>query len=239
MSKKINELGKKYGRLTVIEENPIRAKDGKVLWNCICDCGNLSTVAGKHLRTGHTQSCGCYKTEQTIKRFSVHGKTRSKVYNAWCNIKERCYNPNSTAYERYGGAGVIMHEEFIWSFQSFYSEVGDPPDETNEWSVDRVDHTKNYEPGNLRWATHNQQAQNRGMQSNNSSGYTGVSFMDNGKNEYWVAHWVDLNGKQVSKCFSIKKLGYERAKELAIEARKDAIKQLNAQGAEYAGNHGL
>jgi hypothetical protein len=63
--------------------------------------------------------------------------------------------------------------------------------------------------------------------------------MDNGKNEYWVAHWVDLNGKQVSKCFSIKKLGYECAKELAIEARKDAIKQLNAQGAEYAENHGL
>jgi hypothetical protein len=63
--------------------------------------------------------------------------------------------------------------------------------------------------------------------------------MDNGKNEYWVAHWNDINGKQISKCFSIKKLGYDNAKELAIDARKEAIVQLNEQGAEYAENHGL
>lgn len=239
MGNKVDLLGSKCGRLEVIRENPVRANDGRVKWDCVCDCGKTVTVMGKHLKSGHTQSCGCYKIEKSSERFSTHGKTRTKIYNTWCNIKERCCNPKNTSYHNYGGKGIKMHESFVDSFETFYATVGDPPDETKDWSIDRMDYTKDYEPGNLRWATPPQQAQNRGMQSNNSSGYTGVSFMDNGKNEYWVAHWVDLNGKQVSKCFSIKKLGYECAKELAIEARKDAIKQLNAQGAEYAENHGL
>ena len=239
MGKKIDESGKRFGKLTVIKENPNRSNDGRVMWDCVCDCGNLTTTYGEHLRSDHTQSCECYKIVKTKELFSTHGKTGSKVYNTWCNIKERCYNPNSTSYLVYGKFGITMHEDFVKDFQSFYNEVGDPPDETREWSIDRIDRTKNYEPGNMRWATPTQQSQNKGMQSNNSSGYTGVKFMDNGQNEYWVAYWHDLNGKQVSKCFSIKKLGYSYAKELAIIARKEAIAQLNAQGAEYTENHGL
>ena len=239
MGKKIDMVGGRYGRLKVLEEDNTRANDGRVKWSCVCDCGNFISVSGSHLRSGHTQSCGCYKIDKTKQLVTTHGKSRSKVYNAWCNIKERCYNTLNTAYERYGGAGVRVSEDFIKNFQAFYEEVGDPPNETNEWSIDRIDHTKDYEAGNLRWATATQQSQNKGMLSNNTSGYTGVSFMDNGKNEYWVAHWNDINGKQISKCFSIKKLGYDSAKELAIAARKEAIVQLNEQGAEYAENHGL
>lgn len=238
MGKKIDLLGSKHGRLEVIKENPIRANDGRVRWDCICECGNLVTVFSKHLISGHTKSCGCYKIEKSSERFSTHGKTKTKVYNAWCNIKERCYNPKNTAYHNYGGKGIKMHESFVDSFETFYSEIGDPPNKTEDWSIDRIDYTKDYEPGNLRWATPEQQSQNRGKCSNNTSGVTGVSFMDNGKNVYWAAHWHE-NGKQVSKCFSIEKLGYDSAKELAIIARKEAISRLNESGAEYSENHGL
>ena len=239
MGKKLNLLNCRFGRLKVLTENHYRTNGGGVRWDCICDCGNLITVPAMHLKSGHTQSCGCYRIDQVVKSITKHGKAGSKVYNAWCSIKERCCNPNNKAYENYGGAGITVHESFINDFQAFYAEIGEPPDETPDWSVDRVDHTKGYEPGNLRWATPPQQAQNRGMQSNNSSGYTGVSFMSIGKNEYWVAHWNNLNGRHMSRVFNIKEFGYERAKELAIEARKDAIKQLNAQGAGYTENHGL
>lgn len=238
MGGKVEMLGMKYGRLEVLKENPTRSNDGRVNWDCICDCGNFTTVSGKHLRTGHTQSCGCYKIDQTVKSISTHGKSRTKVYNTWCNIKERCYNPRTPQYFNYGGVGIAMHESFKNDFQTFYTEVGDPPSDTSEWSIDRINHTKDYEPGNLRWATAVQQSQNKGKQLSNTSGYTGVSYMDNGKNEYWVAHWHEL-GRQRAKCFSIKKLGNEYAKELAIAARKNAIIQLNARGAEYSENHGL
>ena len=79
MGKKIDESGKRFGKLTVIKENPNRSNDGRVMWDCVCDCGNLTTIRGKHLRSGHTQSCGCYKIVKTKEHFSTHGKTGSKV----------------------------------------------------------------------------------------------------------------------------------------------------------------
>jgi len=239
MGKKSDLLGKRFGRLEVIEENPIRSKDGQVRWGCICDCGNFTVVLSKLLKLGKTKSCGCYQKEQSAERSSTHGKSKTKVYNAWQNIKERCHNPDNPSYPVYGGAGIVLPESFINDFMAFYVEVGNPPDETRDWSIDRIDYTKNYEPGNLRWATSRQQAQNKGKLSSNTSGHTGVGFMDNGKNQYWVAHWHSLDGRQMSKCFSIKKLGYNRAMELAIIARKEAIDALNKQGADYSINHGL
>lgn len=54
----INEIGNKYGKLTVIEESG-RDTDGRVLWKCKCDCGNEKIVLGKSLRAGLVKSCGC------------------------------------------------------------------------------------------------------------------------------------------------------------------------------------
>ena len=231
--------GKKCGRLTVISESPIRTNDGRIQWNCTCECGNSVTVMGKHLRSGHTQSCGCYKRDITSEHMKTHGKSRSKVYVAWTNIKARCYSPKSDSFCDYGAKGIGMHEAFKYDFEAFYAEIGDPPDDSREWSIDRIDYIKSYEPGNMRWATASQQSQNRGKASNNTSGYTGVSYMNNGYNEYWVAHWHTLQGLQQSKCFSIKKLGYEEAKQKAIAARAEAILMLNQQGADYSETHGL
>ena len=58
-----NEIGNRYGYLTVIEraEND---KDGHAKWKCLCDCGNEVIVLGKHLRSGNTKSCGCYQKQR-------------------------------------------------------------------------------------------------------------------------------------------------------------------------------
>lgn len=66
----INELGNTYGYLTVIDRGPDYIyENGKkeVQWVCRCKCGNITTVRGHALRTGHTRSCGCLAKERNNK----------------------------------------------------------------------------------------------------------------------------------------------------------------------------
>ena len=71
----INEVGNKYGMLTVINEAG-RDKNGRVLWNCLCDCGNEKIALGKSLRAGLVTSCGC-----------IHSKGEFKIKNLLNEIK--------------------------------------------------------------------------------------------------------------------------------------------------------
>ena len=57
----INELGKKYGKLTVIEYAGSN-NNNSALWKCQCECGNTTIVTGNNLRKGQTMSCGCIKS---------------------------------------------------------------------------------------------------------------------------------------------------------------------------------
>lgn len=53
-----NEIGNKYGQLKVLKYYG-NTKYQQALWECQCDCGNITIVSGADLRNGHTQSCGC------------------------------------------------------------------------------------------------------------------------------------------------------------------------------------
>ena len=59
----IDETGKRYGRLTVLDMAPNTNKDRGIKWRCLCDCGNETIVSGRDLRQGKTKSCGCYMKE--------------------------------------------------------------------------------------------------------------------------------------------------------------------------------
>ena len=74
-----NEVGNKYGRLTVLERSP--QKGAPVRWICRCDCGNITTVAGTSLRNGHTQSCGCLGKEKLEE--GRHGKKINEIGNRY------------------------------------------------------------------------------------------------------------------------------------------------------------
>ena len=65
--KKLNLLGKRFGRLVVISENG-RSSSGDVIWRCKCDCGKYKDVTASSLKVGDTISCGCYFTEKLIER---------------------------------------------------------------------------------------------------------------------------------------------------------------------------
>lgn len=65
-------LGKKFGRLTVLEECKKRDKHKRIYYKCICECGNLTYVSGSNLRLGRIKSCGCLLDE-------AHGKSHTKL----------------------------------------------------------------------------------------------------------------------------------------------------------------
>lgn len=64
MGKKIDLTGQKYNRLTVIKESPKRDSSGCIIWECQCDCGNITYASSNALRSNHKRSCGCLNKEQ-------------------------------------------------------------------------------------------------------------------------------------------------------------------------------
>lgn len=84
---------------------------------------------------------------------------KDKLRKIWTSIKQRCLNPNDRRFERYGGRGIKIHSEWIDSFESFLDYVGFRPSENH--SIDRINNNGNYEPGNVRWATPEEQVRNR------------------------------------------------------------------------------
>ena len=84
--------------------------------------------------------------------------------------------------------------------------------------VDHIDRNRannNYQ--NLRWTTTSGNCRNRTIRRDNTSGISGVAY---DKKNFWTAWWYDINMKQKCKYFSVKKLGDEQAKQMAINYRK-------------------
>lgn len=157
----IDRVGQRFGRLVVVA----RASTGpasrgrRVKWCCLCDCGNTKVATGHELAAGQTTSCGCYKREVTGERARSHGWTRTPTYGSWGAAKRRCHDPKVAGYARYGARGIFMCDRWRESFAAFLEDMGPRPDGT---TLDRIDQTKGYEPGNVRWATTKQQTENRG-----------------------------------------------------------------------------
>lgn len=85
---------------------------------------------------------------------------RSPEYRCWIDIKSRCQNPSHKMYPYYGGRGIKICVQWQNSFETFFSVVGPRP--TPLHTIDRFpDNDGNYEPGNVRWATRQQQIDNR------------------------------------------------------------------------------
>ncbi len=163
MSHVIDLTGKIIGRWTVLHrvENNSR---GHTQWLCRCSCEDKTekVVIGIVLRDKRSQSCGCKKEEYVGEGNPNyrHGHATAgitKTYYAWSSMLSRCHNPKNNHYHLYGGRGIIVCER--WHiFANFLEDMGEAPEDS---SLDRINNNDIYKPGNCRWATDIQQANNR------------------------------------------------------------------------------
>lgn len=151
-------IGEQHHRLTAVCTISQRMQDGRLaaLWKC--ECGRERAAPIGRVRAGLITSCGCDTKEKMRRGQIVHGGHGAPEYSSWGSMKDRCLNPDSKDFARYGARGITIHPEWIDSFEAFYQHIGPRPEGT---TLDRIDNRNGYVPGNVRWATSSVQQTNR------------------------------------------------------------------------------
>lgn len=218
--------GKTYNRLTVIR--PVIV-NGKTKWECKCSCGKTTVVNGHKLINGKTKSCGCLQAEaaaERAKRAKTYGFTHHRLYACYYRMRRRCENPADSSYERYGGRGIKVCNEWkndIMSFINWGLENG----YREGLSIDRIDNNGDYSPNNCRWANVVQQCNNR--RTNKFISYNGET--------HTYAEWSRIVGiKQLTIRHRIENLGWSIEDALTIstdERRYGVLQNANVRTAVY------
>ena len=158
-----DRIGQKFGRLTIIEYKPQNYR-GRYI--CQCECETTKEVDCSQLIGGSVHSCGCLarelKSQRSVgnKYSSKHNKSKTRLYQIWLDIKQRCYNPKQKVYKWYGGRNIIMCDEWLNSYETFEKWCVANGYE-KDLTIDRINSNGNYEPTNCRWVDMKAQSRNR------------------------------------------------------------------------------
>ena len=204
MPKFIDRTGQRFGRLVALQCMG-RTAYQKIVWRCICDCGQETFVSSGSLASGNTVSCGCYLKE----RITKHGGHRRSSYNSWRAMLRRCTVVTDKDYPRYGAVGVTVCPEWL-DYKTFAADMGEPE---GTQTLDRIDTYGNYNKANCRWASPAVQARNVRVRKSSESGVTGVVKVYNGK---WMACITSKNKRYYSPVFSTVEEAAEARKQLEL-----------------------
>jgi hypothetical protein len=151
-----SRAGEKVGSLTFLGLAAATGDGGRALGEFRCVCGKIVNLpAGRVLNAKARQHCGCLTDRGAHRTHGMHG---TPEYSSWQAMKNRCLDPNNKDFPRWGARGVTVCDEWASSFESFFAHIGPRPNGT---TLDRIDNLRGYEPGNVRWATPQQQQINR------------------------------------------------------------------------------
>ena len=201
--------GEKHGKLLILGLSP-HTKD-KARCVAQCECGVIKTYRVDMLRTGNTSSCGCVQRAHAVASGKTlkldHGMSDTPEHRAWMKMRERCQHSHGK-FARWGGRGIRVCDEWQTNFKAFYEHIGPRPGKG--YSVDRIDNDRGYEPGNVRWGTHEQQARNR----ENSMW---VEAMGQSKP---IAQWAEETGLRANLIRWRIRKGWDPVKAVTTPARK-------------------
>lgn len=164
IGRKYTELsGKRFGKLLVLcRINRTEDGDNAPIWECKCDCGNMTKVKSGNLMNGKTNSCGCIRRKNTSelgRSRRVYSETEKRLRSIWTDMLRRCEKPSNKDFHNYGARGIVVCNEWHsfdtfkeWSFENGYA---------SSLSIDRVDVNGDYSPSNCKWATVTEQANNK------------------------------------------------------------------------------
>lgn len=97
----------KVNMLTALREmdGVLQGKCIRRMVQCLCDCGNITTISIDHYKRGKIVSCGCHQKKITSEAAKTHGLSKTAEYKVWQGMKGRCHNPNHADYYNYGAIG--------------------------------------------------------------------------------------------------------------------------------------
>ena len=209
--------GERYGRLTIIREvEPAGSSHKRVRrFLCRCDCGNEIICRLPNLKSGTTKSCGCYRKFVSSNRRDCHHLKNTRIYRIWCGMKRRCYNKHNEHFDRYGGRGIIVCDEWKTDFMNFYDwAMSNGYDD--KLSIDRINNEGNYEPSNCRWANQKQQIVNSTAAIKCSLGGNIVSLSD-------IADILGVSFKRIRRIVYMLNNGYDMNEILSLSKKDDSF----------------